>query len=185
MPALQNFTADRMSLVTPPSSNGWNIPLTCRNVELFPEISLILSMDPNLEPDPSPGGLSTTGLPDPDPQYSTRFKYALRYHYPSWSRIEVFMIQNRSIYANSGRKLIILRWLTLGFSSFSWRKMTASKHWRWSQVAARHGKFIRMPLSGQIRDTWRTRNAISNIGVTLDLANASIRISILTLLLNN
>ncbi len=27
MPAFQNFTADRMSLVTPPNSNGWNIPL--------------------------------------------------------------------------------------------------------------------------------------------------------------
>jgi hypothetical protein len=26
-PAYQNFTADRMSLVTPPNSNGWNIPL--------------------------------------------------------------------------------------------------------------------------------------------------------------
>jgi hypothetical protein len=36
-----------------------------------------------------------------------------------------------------------------------------------------------MPLSGQIRDTWRTKNAISNIGVKLDLANASISISIL------
>ncbi len=29
-PALQNFTADEMSLVvvTPPNSNGWNIPLS-------------------------------------------------------------------------------------------------------------------------------------------------------------
>ncbi len=27
MPAFQNFTADRMSLVTPNNSNGWNIPL--------------------------------------------------------------------------------------------------------------------------------------------------------------
>ncbi len=27
LPAFQNFTADRMSLVTPPNSNGWNIPL--------------------------------------------------------------------------------------------------------------------------------------------------------------
>ncbi len=27
MPALKNFTVDRMSLVTPPNSNGWNIPL--------------------------------------------------------------------------------------------------------------------------------------------------------------
>ncbi len=27
MPAIQNFTADRMSLVTPPNSNGWTIPL--------------------------------------------------------------------------------------------------------------------------------------------------------------
>jgi hypothetical protein len=30
LPAIQNFTADRMSLVTPPNSNGWTIPL--RNV---------------------------------------------------------------------------------------------------------------------------------------------------------
>ncbi len=30
MPAFQNFTADQMSLVTPPNSNGWNIPLTLR-----------------------------------------------------------------------------------------------------------------------------------------------------------
>jgi hypothetical protein len=36
-----------------------------------------------------------------------------------------------------------------------------------------------MPLSGQIRDTWRTGNAISNIGVQGDLANPFIRISIL------
>jgi hypothetical protein len=27
LPAIQNFTADRMSLVTPPNSNGWTIPL--------------------------------------------------------------------------------------------------------------------------------------------------------------
>jgi hypothetical protein len=27
LPAFQNFTADRMHLVTPPNSNGWNIPL--------------------------------------------------------------------------------------------------------------------------------------------------------------
>jgi hypothetical protein len=28
LPAIQNFTADRMSLVTPPNSNGWTIPLS-------------------------------------------------------------------------------------------------------------------------------------------------------------
>jgi hypothetical protein len=28
LPAMQNFTADRMSLVTPPNSNGWTIPLS-------------------------------------------------------------------------------------------------------------------------------------------------------------
>jgi hypothetical protein len=28
LPAIQNFTAYRMSLVMPPNSNGWTIPLT-------------------------------------------------------------------------------------------------------------------------------------------------------------
>ncbi len=33
LPAIQNFTADRMSLVPPPNSNGWIIPLSgCRSV---------------------------------------------------------------------------------------------------------------------------------------------------------
>ncbi len=35
MPAFQNFTADRMSLVTPPSSNGWNIPLNLSYTKVF------------------------------------------------------------------------------------------------------------------------------------------------------
>ncbi len=35
MPAFQNFTADRMSPVTPPNSNGWNIPLTIQHFALY------------------------------------------------------------------------------------------------------------------------------------------------------
>jgi hypothetical protein len=51
--------------------------------ELFPEISLNLRMDPDLEPDPDPGGQSIMDQSDPDPRYGTGFKYALRYQYPS------------------------------------------------------------------------------------------------------
>jgi hypothetical protein len=35
LPAIQNFTADRMSLVTPPNSNGWTIPLKVHRLVTF------------------------------------------------------------------------------------------------------------------------------------------------------
>ncbi len=43
LPALQNFTADRMSLVTPPNSNGWTIPLKAENN--LSDFSAMLSID--------------------------------------------------------------------------------------------------------------------------------------------
>ncbi len=35
LPAIQNFTGDRMNLVTPPNSNGWTIPLKVPKCEIF------------------------------------------------------------------------------------------------------------------------------------------------------
>ncbi len=52
MPAFQNFTADQMSLVTPPNSNGWNIPLRILTQKIVSKLSEIWS------------GLF---FPDPDP----------------------------------------------------------------------------------------------------------------------
>ncbi len=66
MPAIQNFTADRMSLVTPPNSNGWTIPLNMINMMKPPfswklkKLRHLLSASTVLGPDNFSGNIFST-----------------------------------------------------------------------------------------------------------------------------